>query len=55
MITGDLLRFVTIYAIFAMGFSQGKSKLVIVVVIAKAATERFTDSDKLFMFMAVWS
>jgi len=25
MIKGDLLRFVTIYAIFAMGFSQGKS------------------------------
>ena len=45
MITGDLLRFVTIYAIFAMGFSQGKSNQVIVVVIEKAARtlERLVD------------
>lgn len=25
MIMGDLLRFVTIYVVFVMGFSQGKS------------------------------
>ena len=27
MIMGDLLRFVTIYVVFVMGFSQGEGKL----------------------------